>query len=342
MNAALQLGASRPRFRENGKACYGRALPLRNKGNADFVPAKEPFVSSRAIQLSTLLSAAHPATQHSTFNCPHEDPPRTSRRLESQHLFMKSIPCSLLVCLAASAISLLAQEPVPPGKIAAVDSKMGKPVPDFMAFREELNAQSLSPEQRIAALDEWKKINGSPLAALRQQRPATPMLTPEARADLLASQKKAALAAAKTPEERELTELQWEVADAIREMREEKVSPEKHIAMFDEFSRVNREVFQDIRALRKMIGERQRGATPPLVPSPPRSETEARLHATRDAILRELDARKDALAKLTAEERIAAKDRDRAFYQESMNALRENSKETAAILRNQNNELHSR
>ena len=255
---------------------------------------------------------------------------------------MKAIPCSLLLCLASSAISLLAQEPVRPGTGTAVDARTGKPVPDFRAFRKELNVQSLSPEQRIAALDEWKKINGSPLAVLRQQRPAIPMLTPEAKTDLLARQKQATLSAAKTPEESELAELQWEVADAVREMREEKVPPEKRIAMFDEFSRVNRDVFQDIRALRKMIGERQRATAPPLVPSPPRSEAEARLRATRDAILRELDARKDALAELTAEERIAAKDRDRAFYQERMNALRENSKQIADFLRNQNNELQSR
>lgn len=54
----------------------------------------------------------------------------------------------IVVILGSLPVSLIAQEPVPP-------SRTQPPVTAFMAFRQELTARILSPEQRIAAIDEW-------------------------------------------------------------------------------------------------------------------------------------------------------------------------------------------
>ena len=215
------------------------------------------------------------------------------------------------------AISLLAAEP-------AGSSFAGHIGAATRAFSAELDARNLTPEQRIAAQDEWRKTHGNPLTTLRAERQRTLANVPDpatVEKEALARQKEAI--ASKTGDEKELAQLQWDVADAIRQMRDEKVSPEKRIAMFDEFTRVNRDVFQDIRALRKSIGDQRLEAAPPIVIPPPRSEEEARLRGQREALAQELAAKRDALAKLTPEERIAAVDRDRDFYRQRIKALRE-------------------
>ena len=261
-------------------------------------------------------------------------PPRFSKTLHRMNL----IQHSFFVCLASSAISLLAQESVRPGNITAVDSKTGKPVPDFRTFREELNAQSLSPEQRIAAMDEWRKTNGSPLARLRLER--SPSHAKETTAALLARQKQAALSAARTADEKELAELQWEVAEAVDEMRSDDVPPETRIRMFDQFHRANREVFQEIRTLRKAISDRRlENAPPPMaVPPAPRSPEEAALLERRNAIVQEIAAKRNASERLAPEERIAVLDRDRAFFQERAAALRELGRQLQALTRGQTND----
>ena len=250
---------------------------------------------------------------------------------------MKPIPCSLLVCLASSAISLLAQEPIRPGTGTTVDARTGKPVPDFMAFRQELDAQSLSPEQRIAAMDEWRKTNGSPLARLRPER--SPSNAKETTAAFIARQKQAALSAAGTADEKELAELQWEVAEAVEEMRRYDVPPETRIRMFDEFHRANREVFQEIRTLRKAISDRKLENAPPVaVHTALRSPAEAALLERRNAIVQEIAAKRNASEHLGPAERIAALDRDRAFFKERAAALRELGRQLQTLSRSQTND----
>ncbi len=240
-----------------------------------------------------------------------------------------------IICIG-SASCLFATEPLdssPAAKLAA----------EARAFSVEMDARNLTSAQRIAARNEWLRTHESPLAAFHAERLRhsveirdTAVIVREALA------RQHAAIATKTGEERELAQLQWEVADAAREMREENVLPARRIAMFEEFLRVNRDVFSDISTLRNAISERQRVAAPAFTQSPPGSEAETRLRATREAILRELAAKRAALASLDPEERIAARERDRDFYRHRMDEFRENSKQTTEILRNQNNELQNR
>ncbi len=125
---------------------------------------------------------------------------------------MNLLQRSFFACLACSAISLPAQESKTGGPSAAVGSKAESLTADFQTLRQHLDTQKATPEQRIAAMDEWRKKNGSPLAALRSARnPASP--TPPV-AELIARQKQAALSLAGTDDEKDLAELQSNVAEA--------------------------------------------------------------------------------------------------------------------------------
>ena len=235
----------------------------------------------------------------------------------------------ILVFLGSLPVSLVAQEPVPP-------SRTQPPVTAFMAFRQELNAQIMSPEQRIKAMDEWRKINGSPFAGRRSEGDSSASVA--GTAGLIARQKQAALSVSRTDEERELVELQWDVIGAVREMRASPTSPENRIRMFDEFSQANREAFQRIDTLRKTIAVQRMGNAPPHVPIPlpARSAEEAILRERRSIILQEIATRRNASNQLPPEERIAAMDRDRAYFKERADSLRELGKQLRA--RGQTNE----
>ena len=284
---------------------------------------------SGAVQLSAFFSTA----EHFAAALPQ---PRFSKTLHP----MNPIQHSFFVCLATSAISLLAQDPVRPGNITAADSKTGKPVPDFMAFRQELMAQQLTPEQRIAATDQWRKTNGSPLASLRPERNLSDAT--ETTAALIARQKQAALSAAGTADEKELAELQWEVAGAVAEMRSYDVPPETRIRMFDQFHRANREVFQEIRTLRKAISDRRRENAPPQAVQPaPRSPAVATVLEHRNAIVQEIAAKRNASKHLSPEERIAAMDRDRAFFKVRTDSLRELGRQLQTLSRDQTNDANA-
>lgn len=221
----------------------------------------------------------------------------------------------IVACLGSSTISLIAQEPVHPTVTAAVDS--------LMAFRQQLDARKLSPEQRIAAIDQWRKANGSPLAILRPQESASNSIT--LKAALIARQKQAALAVSGTDDERELAELQLDVAAAVQEMRSYDITAAKRIGMFDEFRAANREAFQRIRTLRKAISERKmENAPPPVDVQPaPHSQAEAALLERRSSIMEEIATMRTAGNRLSPEERIAAMDRDLTLFKERLASLRE-------------------
>lgn len=120
-------------------------------------------------------------------------------------------------------------------------------------------------------------------------------------------------------------ELQWEVTEAVREMRSESVTSEKRIKMFDEFSRVNRDVFRQIHLLRKTIAARRMENAPPHAPNPipPRSEAEGILQERRSIILQEVATKRNASNQLSPEARIAAVNRDLVFFKKRIASLRE-------------------
>ena len=245
---------------------------------------------------------------------------------------------SFCVCLAFSAISLLAQEPKTGDASTAVGSKAESLTADFQALRQQLDTQKATPEQRIAAMDEWRKRNGSPLAALRSAR--TPAIPTRPAAELIARQKQAALSLVGSDVEKELAELEVDVAEAVAEMRSYVLPPEKRIQMFDEFRRNNTEAFQAIRKLRKAISDRKLENAPPLVAvhPAPRSPAEIALLERRNTILEQITSKRNASNQLPPEEQIAAMDRDRAFFKERIDALRALGRQMQIFLRGQTNE----
>ena len=234
---------------------------------------------------------------------------------------MNLIHRSLFVCLACFTFSLFALEPERPTQIPAVDPRIESQAAGFLALRQKLNTQEILPEQRIAAMDEWRRTNGSPLAGSRPESDASDA---SAVAASMARQRQAALSLSGTGDEKELAELQSEVATAVGEMRSYDVTSEKRIRMFDEFRRANRDVFQQIRTLRKAIAARRMENAPPTLPirPSPRSEAEAALQDRMSAVVQEIEARRNASDRLAPEERIAAMDRDRALFKERADSLR--------------------
>ena len=206
-------------------------------------------------------------------------------------------PFKIALCLCSSAFSLMAREPVAPARPTMIDS--------YRAFRQQLKVQELSPEQRIATMDAWQKVHGSPIRAATGTIPA-PRVAPVPPRRLPRTPRPG-LSAEQQSNAAELEALDGEFADAIREMHSRPLKPAERIRVVDEFWHVNQEALSDQRALHQKLTPARVSAAPVIAaPKIPASPEESR----KAEAIRAFQALRETWNRLPPAERIAAMDRE--------------------------------
>lgn len=168
-------------------------------------------------------------------------------------------------------------------------------------------AKGRSPQERIAAVDEWLKSNGSALTARRNQLQTQSTQTTTASENNRRFPRQNVIVG-RTPDEQALVSLANEFSDAIAEMRAQQISPRHRVRDFDEFLKVNREVIQELRELQKRIALQHSASTPaPIAISlAGRTPEEATLAERSQTLIQETATRRAAIEQLEPRERIAA------------------------------------
>ena len=171
-----------------------------------------------------------------------------------------------------------------------------------------IRAQTQDAASRIAEVDAWQKIHGSPLRAKMEAHPnAEAGMSPPSR---IVRSMPVDLSPAQRANTEELDGLNQEFADAVRTMRTHPRTPAQQVRVFDEFQRVNREALADQRSQRMKLSTES--AALPAVESP-LAATQTPEEAQKRESLQLIKARQTAYNRLPPAERIAAFDSEASF-----------------------------
>ena len=187
--------------------------------------------------------------------------------------------------------------------------------PDFPALDK---AKALSPKERIAAVDAWLNSNGS---AFRDQMKRMQPLA-KATADVVPTPPPRTFPH-RSADEQALDDLTTQFSDAIGKMRAVPISPRERIRNFDEFLKINREAFSEVKELRQKIASQRAASASPRVqgPVPARTPEEAAVNRRSAELSQEIATYRAAINQLSPAERIATVDRDQDLLRTKINEL---------------------